>query len=136
MSTIPLPAFCAANPPQVQDPLAEIKNVLALRNIQQQGQTQQLNQQALSQENEQRGLDLKDQQTSRQAMIDSQGDPDAYLANLRKGGVSGKTYFAQSASNDGDEGGGVKAHGTAAYCCGPEQRLVDRAVRLASESST
>src|SRR5277367_39540 len=82
MSTIPLPALAAQAPPP-QDPLAQIKNALALRNVQQQGQTQQLQQQALGQENQKRALDLQDDQTLRSlapqfTTRDSSGQPNGY----------------------------------------------------------
>jgi hypothetical protein len=84
-ANIPLPAL-AVNPQQQQDPMASIKNVLALRNLQTQQQTQQLQQQAVGQENQQRALDLQDQQNMRKlapqfVQKDANGQPTGYDAD-------------------------------------------------------
>lgn len=65
MATIPLPALHIAPQQEQPGPLDAYAKLLQLRNLQAQGQTQQLNQTALSQENQQRALQLQDQQTLR-----------------------------------------------------------------------
>lgn len=65
MATIPLPALHIAPQQEQPGPLDAYAKLLQLRNLQAQGQTQQLNQTALSQENQQRALQLQDAQTLR-----------------------------------------------------------------------
>lgn len=121
MASIPLPAL-AAQPPQPIDPLAQIKNALALRNVQQQGQTQQLQQQALGQENQQRALDLKDQQTLRSlapqfVTKDSSGQPTGYDAdgfyNAALGGGVNPQRIIQMRSQQAEMAKNLAAAGSA-----------------------
>lgn len=84
-ANIPLPAL-DVKPPEPQDPLAGIKQALAIKGAQQQQQMGGLQIQQAQQQQQ-------DRQNTIQALKDSGGDPDKYLENLRKSGVS--NYFQQ-----------------------------------------
>ena len=85
-ASIPLSGIA---PPQ-QNPLQQYAQIMGIRAAQQEMQTRQLQQQEMGQENQLRQIQLQDQQGMRQAYIDSKGDPQAFLANVRNGkyGVS------------------------------------------------
>lgn len=76
--------------PPLQNPMDTYARVMGIRAAQQEMQTRALQQQALTQENQLRQIQLQDQQGMRQAYIDAQGDPDKFLANIKnsKYGVS------------------------------------------------
>lgn len=82
MGNFPLPAL-AVKPPEQSDPLSGLQRILAIKSILSQERTQQLQQTAFEQENQQRDLALKDQQTLRDLAPqfikkDADGNPAGY----------------------------------------------------------
>lgn len=86
---IPLPALSIRPPEEQQSPVQSIGQLLQLKNMQAQGQTQQLQQEALRQENAQREQQAKDLQATTAAARDWDGkDYDALSKSILKNGGS------------------------------------------------
>lgn len=92
MSSIPLPALGVRPPEQQPGPLDQYAKLLSLRQLQAQGQTQQLQQQAMAQENQLRSQQIKDSQIYMDALQKSGGDFDKALDTAAKNGMSGIGY--------------------------------------------
>lgn len=73
--------------PRPSDPLEAYARVTALKQALGAQQVQQQQLTALGQENQQRALALQDQQTMRQAFIESNGDPEKLMSIARQKGV-------------------------------------------------
>lgn len=81
-------------PPQIETPDQVEASALQLQGMRQQQQLGQLNAQALTMENQQRQLDLQDQQTLKQAWMDAGGDMSRALTLAQQRGISPKNWMA------------------------------------------
>src|SRR6516162_3789725 len=77
-------------PPQIDTPLEYQTKMLNLQHLQQQIPLQQQQLQTATLENQQRQLDMQDQQTARQAYMDSGGDVEKFQQLLMQRGASPK----------------------------------------------
>lgn len=136
-ANIPLPALDVHQQPPI-DPLAQIKNVLALRNVQQEQQTHQLQQTALSQENQQRDIQLK--QTQKQLELapqfvqkDDSGkvtgyDHEAYFNALLGAGVMKPQDVYAAKANIADSAKKISEAGSAGIDL--QNKKIDQASQL------
>lgn len=120
-SSIPLPALDIR---PAENPLDQYAKALSVKNMIGQGETQRLQQEGMSQENQQRQMALDDATGMKKALIDANGDFDKFRTNVRdpKYGVSVQGQL----STDNQ----IMAHQKAAY------ELDDTAIANGQKKST
>jgi hypothetical protein len=106
MASIPLPALNIQQPP---NPLDQYAKALSVKSMIQGQQTQQLQQQALGQENQQRQMQLDDANGQKKALIDANGDFGKFQQNLND------PQYGVSVQGQLDMSNKIMAHQKASY---------------------
>lgn len=83
---------------QLQDPLQGMGQAMSLYSLANRGQLEQAQLTAANQENQMRQIQMQDQQTLRQALVDSNGDPDKMFQLAQQRGVSPSTLLGLKTS--------------------------------------